>query len=147
MIKRFLTGGAITALALAAALPLAAQAVPANRLKADIPFEFTVAGKTLPAGEYEFNMNNARDVVMIHGLDHPVIAFSYIDVADGIAAPHPAADTKLVFDRYGNHYFLHQVDNGYAFEQYSLVKSPAEREMAKTASLHQEKVLAELARR
>ena len=101
----------------------------------------------MPAGEYELNMNGARNVVTINSRDHAATAFAFINVADGIAAPHHAADTKLVFDRYGNHYFLHTVENGYAFERYTLNESRTEREMAKTASLNHEKVLAVLAQR
>ena len=144
--KKIFAIGAVSLLVVAAALPVAAQTGQTDRLTANIPFEFTVAGKAMPAGDYEvWRTHNSRAIV-IRGLDNQGSAVSIV-MEGSIQIPNPTADTKLVFNRYGNQYFLHEVVNGYANQEYTLPELRAEREMAKTASLHQEQVLAVLARR
>jgi len=145
MMKRIFAIGALSLL-VAAALPLAAQSGQTERLTANVPFDFTVAGKTMPAGEYEVVRNSTSFALVIRGLDRQTSAIAIV-TGGSIQTPNPASDTKLVFNRYGNRYFLHQVVNGYASQQFLLPVVRAEREMASTASLNQEQVLAVLARR
>jgi hypothetical protein len=42
----------VAGLCLASTLPLAAQSGSTSNLAASIPFEFTMGGKTMPAGDY-----------------------------------------------------------------------------------------------
>lgn len=72
-----------------------------------VPFQFTVQNKTLPAGTYRVSRvsYSAQTVVEIKSLDGLFSAFSSIYAAD---IPSPRRG-ELVFRRYGNQYFLHQV--------------------------------------
>ena len=57
----------------------------------------------------------------------------------------PAAATKLVFNRYGNTYFLSEVCDGYASIGMKLPMSHTERELAKSAPLQAPEIVAMLA--
>lgn len=99
--------------AAAAALLLTFFLVPAAfgqaaqfQLLADVPFDFHISGKLLPAGTYRIT---------------PLGAHSVIVAAMEPAGPHAAALTnpsgggavhdrsELIFNRYGSQYFLRQV--------------------------------------
>ena len=87
----------------------ALSAIPAAQaqsvvLKADVPFGFSVGDTAMPAGEYSISApysgvlriandtkNIAATVASLHG---------YVD---------PGKGSKLVFQKYGNRYFLHRV--------------------------------------
>jgi len=55
--------------------------------------------------------------------------------------------TRLTFNRYGNRYFLSEVDNGYTGTGFTMPMSHAQRELAKTASIQHEEIVAVLAQR
>ncbi len=71
-----------------------------------IPFEFTVANKVLPAGEYQMRTEGSRSTLKIENRDTSHATFVTI-------SPLQSADiqneSKLVFNRYGSQYFLAQV--------------------------------------
>jgi hypothetical protein len=73
-------------------------------LQADIPFEFTVGKVTLPAGEYTVrSVSDSSDILQLRSADGRSILVqmnSIIGMADDSA--------KLIFNRYGNHYFFTQ---------------------------------------
>ncbi len=74
-------------------------------IKVKIPFDFTAASATLPAGEYRVMTASVSGTLAIIGRDS----------ASGFAGSHaaqanaPSSATKLVFHRYGDRYFLYQV--------------------------------------
>lgn len=92
-------------LALMIAAPARAQ-LPGTSIRANIPFDFMVKGKTLPAGPYEIRRINDEP----QGLDiysrsnHENVLFE----TDAIQTRtfHRA---ELVFHRYGNTYFLYEI--------------------------------------
>jgi hypothetical protein len=143
MTKRVFAIVAVSFLLIAAAAPLAAQG---SRMTANIPFEFTVAGKTMPAGEYEVWKTPTSSAIVVRGLNQRTSAMS-VAMRDPVTSRDPAADTRLIFNQYGNEYFLHAVVNAYAAVEFSLPQLQAERELVKTAELQQEEVHAVLARR
>ena len=134
---------AVSILMAAAAAPMAAQI---TTLTANIPFEFVVAGKTMPAGAYEVWKSPTSEMVMLRGINQRTSALSLVSHGD-VESRNPAADTRLVFNRYGDRYFLHEIVNGYGSLALTLPESRAEREMAKVATLQPTEVLAVLARR
>src|SRR5215217_8993180 len=79
------------------------------RLTANIPFDFSVAGKTLPAGKYWINraQESSGDlVVQISSTDgHTNITRLTIPVV----ASSPVKSGLLVFHKYGEEYFLSEV--------------------------------------
>ena len=143
MTKRVLAIAAVSFLLVAAAAPLAAQT---SRMTTNIPFEFTVAGKTMPAGEYEVWKAPNSAMIVLRGIDHRTSALS-LAMGGPITSSNPAADSRLIFNRYGNQYFLHAVVNAYEADEFTLPQLRAERELIKTAALQQEEVHAVLARR
>jgi hypothetical protein len=70
-------------------------------LKANIPFDFTVGNTWMPAGEYTITAP-IREVLLLRTAGHSASIVSSENNAE-------SSDSKLVFDRYGNQYFLHEV--------------------------------------
>ena len=116
----------------AAALALSLASVAAadsDRVKAFIPFDFIVRGQTMTAGTYYVSHQYANGLLGISSLKQGVfILGNRTEVTD-----LKNYQTRLVFHRYGDHYFLNQVwmDEG---RGYQLPESIQEKEMAKTAS-------------
>jgi hypothetical protein len=130
--------------AFALVAPLAAQSL---RLTANIPFEFMVAGKTLPAGQYTMSNGSDPYVVILQGGDHRSGALTLTNHENVLRTNDPASVTRLEFNKYGDRYFLSEVIDGYREIGYTVPMTRAERELAKTASAEHFEVLATLARR
>jgi hypothetical protein len=96
-------------------------------LKANIPFNFIVAGNTLPAGEYTIQSLsvNAR-VLTIRGADNS----ANMVMANSCESARPSDNTKLVFHRYGDRYFLSQIWTAGNSSGAELPQSPRETEVA-----------------
>jgi hypothetical protein len=76
-----------------------------HKVTATVPFNFTVDGRTLPAGNYTIG-NDANSPRMLTIADRKDgVAVMTITIPDS----GYAADNKLVFHRYGNQYFLSEV--------------------------------------
>jgi len=136
--------GLLSMLAITLTVPLCAQTVT---LTANIPFAFTMANKTLPAGEYLIRNGSDPSVLIFQGEDTHAAGLTLVNHEAMLRTDHPAADTKLVFNRYGNQYFLSEVVDGYVWNGFVVPMPKAERELAKTASAERHEVLATLAKR
>lgn len=91
-----------------------------SRLVADIPFEFSVDYKTMPAGKYTLQtVSTASDALLIQSVDGKTSALRPSEAADRSQKIVPA---RLVFHRYGERYFLAEVWNGDGFGR-QLMKS------------------------
>jgi hypothetical protein len=92
---------------LAVVVLLAAGSVHAQSpVKANIPFDFTAGSRSLPAGEYTITaMGDAGTLLLIAGSGSSK-AFVIPHGVETLAAP---TSSKLVFNRYGNRYFLSQI--------------------------------------
>lgn len=78
-----------------------------NSVSANVPFEFTIGGKSLPAGEYmvrAFTQNGNTLAVSNKSSSKSAIRLSI-----PIQAASESKNTKLVFHRYGPRYFLAEV--------------------------------------
>ena len=73
-------------------------------MKANIPFNFTIGNTWMPAGEYTVT-SPAEDVIQLRSADNSKIA-SVMSTESGEASN---AGSELVFEKYGNQYFLHRV--------------------------------------
>ena len=122
----------------AAALALlvtTAASAQTTKMKADIPFKFIVNRATLPAGAYSVeSLDEAGSVLAIRGPDPKANSLA---MSNSCRSANPASQTKLVFHRYGDQYFLYQVwiqgkTNGREF-----LPSPREKEVAKDYSMHE----------
>ena len=129
----------VVKMGLLAVMTIIAASVSANaqslnyRLTANIPFDFSVAGQKLPAGKYRINraqQGNGDMVVQISSTDgHSNITRLTIPVM----ANRPAENSKLVFNRYGDEYFLSEIWPAGGVTGRELHKSRAERELARKA--------------
>jgi len=98
---------------------------PGTSIRVQIPFEFTVKGKTLPAGEYEIRrlMDEPIGLLLRNMHDkHDEVVF---ETEPKIERSTPRRD-ELIFTRYGDSYFLSEVLT--AGEQTSEESNPSHRE-------------------
>jgi hypothetical protein len=120
-------------LILASVLAVAATALHAQNepLKANIPFDFVVASRTLPAGEYRVDEIGHPGFVILKNADGKGNA---IALATPLQSSGIQSQGKLVFHRYGDMYFLSQIwrpgtNSGSEFRE-----TRREHELASTAS-------------
>jgi hypothetical protein len=96
----------IAGVALMAAL-VSAHAQSPRTVVADVPFEFTVGGTSLKAGEYSVKALTATgDVMVISSQDSNDRALRLTNTIEARIVPQQA---KLVFHRYGERYFLSEI--------------------------------------
>jgi hypothetical protein len=69
-----------------------------------VPFDFTVSGKLLPAGEYTIK-KTAENIITLRNHDKPISSLAMV-TPDGKFAPGGGVVT---FHRYGDQYFLSQI--------------------------------------
>ena len=93
---------AITLLALAGVVGTG-KALAQDHVRATVPFDFTVGNKTLPAGTY-WIARTSGTAISIQNRDAGAAVLSMTS-----QAPNESAKNVLVFDRYGNHYFLREI--------------------------------------
>ena len=107
------------------AMILAAPAIQAqSRLMADVPFSFVLGDKSLAAGNYEIE-SRSEQVALLRNMDTSVAHF--LIKAQHVQSRHWERP-KLVFNRYGNEYFLSQIWDGSSDTGIQLAQSKRERE-------------------
>lgn len=90
-----------TVVAVAASSPLVAQQPV---VKANIPFNFTVGDQSMPAGEYTIS-SPLHHIIQVQSADRKHVGM----VVSTASFREPAASPALVFDKYGEYYFLHRI--------------------------------------
>lgn len=100
-----------------------------HKIQADIPFDFMVGDKTFPAGTYTFTQPTITPgVLRIRSLDgHDSVLVITQSVQESLTPPD---ETKLVFTRYGDLYFLAQAWIVGEIEGREFLKSRTESEVA-----------------
>src|SRR5713226_2420176 len=99
----------------------------------NIPFEFVAGNATLPAGEYRVQkLERNAGILLINSSDSSAAVMLVTNPAQ---ASEPQTESKLVFNRYDNRYFLSQVWTAGSSYGRQLSKSPQEKELAQTARL------------
>jgi len=115
MKKELLKG--ITMLALIVTLALVTAVVSANaqsanssKVVANVPFEFSVGYKSMPAGEYSLQtIASASNGLLIQSTDGKI---SVLRLSDPTQAGKDKPRARLLFHRYGERYFLAEVWSG-----------------------------------
>ena len=103
-----------------------AQSVNGVSIRANIPFEFSVGDKLLPAGEYRIQqVNPSSDVVMLQIANANGEARVLVRVRSMRA--RDTNRTELVFNRYGSSYFLSTLAIEGSVDAWQAPKSHAER--------------------
>jgi hypothetical protein len=102
----------------------------------NIPFDFA-AGKTmLPAGEYSVKVSGpTHSLILISRKDSAASAFIN---TNAVAAANVQTESKLVFNRYGDRYFLSEVWSEGNSQGRQLLKTAREKEIALTANIETE---------
>lgn len=104
----------------------------AYRIKANIPFDFSVGEKKLPAGTYSVSrvsQSSGDTVIAITGDDGRSKAIRLSNSAQRL---HPKGQATLVFRHYADQYFLFQVWPAGATIGRQFAKTRSEREIQKT---------------
>ena len=99
-------GGCVLALLLGAAASYAQM--PGASMRVNIPFEFNVRGRTLPAGHYEIKRIGDEP----EGLEISDIRQSHAHAmfeTEPVDSSRPARHGEVVFHRYGDQYFLSEI--------------------------------------
>ena len=117
---------------MAVAVMLSARVAQAqDRVIANIPFDFAAGNTKLPAGEYTVKVVEAtRVLVLVNTADPNASLFIPANTAQ---ANEIQTGSKLIFNRYGDRYFLSQVWMEGSSRGRQLPKSKSEKEMATVA--------------
>ena len=97
------------------------------RVRADVPFEFSVGSVNLPAGEYVISSQMGSSVMRIAAArgNHQSLWFTKTTTTDS-----DPEEAHLTFHVYGQQYYLAAVWSGTGAGGLALPKSPAEKEAA-----------------
>jgi hypothetical protein len=74
--------------------------------KVNVPFDFVAGGAHLPAGRYAVYHVSTKSLILIESVTGRGAAFMLVNVTTSGAGEHP---NTLVFNQYGDRYFLSQV--------------------------------------
>ena len=107
------------------------------RLTANIPFDFSVADKKLPAGKYWVNRAQQSQGDMIVQIRSTEGNANVIRLTIPVNTLHPLQSASLIFNRYGNEYFLSEVWPKGGSVGRALPKTRAERELERKAQDNQ----------
>ena len=115
-----------------------------SRLRADIPFDFVVGDKMYSAGQYEIKSVGVNgETLSLQNTDRKEGTFF---TPNHCSSAQPQSESKLVFNMYGNHFYLSQIwTEGYD-QGRELPKSSREIEDAQLQEGHHVVVLASLFR-
>jgi hypothetical protein len=127
--RSILMAAAMTLTALASAHVAQAQ----DQLVVTIPFDFAAGSANLPAGDYSVKTTSVNHTILLVNRDNPAVSMFLI--AHDTTSSAPQAQSKLVFNCYGDRYFLSQIwAQGSALGS-ELPKSSREKEIAVEARL------------
>ena len=94
----------IALLALAGIATAGSLQAQSREVRAKIPFDFVVSGKQLPAGNYSF-LSQPDEAMVIRNADQRVTVLSLTHDVSGTTT----GTSRLVFNKYGDHYFLNEI--------------------------------------
>jgi len=92
-------------------------------MTANVPFAFSVGDKQLPAGAYAVREMDRATLIQSADSANSVLGIYYY------AGPSKTDETKLVFNKVGNHYFLAQIWTSARDQGLSVPQSKLEKEM------------------
>jgi len=121
------------------ALPALVNAQAARgTIKATIPFEFVVAGKTMPAGAYTIQaLGDGATSLLISNRQGSAYALPF-----STQSVQPAVGTQLVFHCYGDRHFLAAISREGSKWGYQMSESKLENELRAQNVVEREETLA-----
>jgi len=122
--------------------PAKAHAQVIGELKANIPFQFYAGTAALPAGEYVIRMMDKSNlkIMEISSADGSTSALFQVRDTTTKSAPPTA---ELIFNKYGNTYFLTRVFDGDNPDGSELPKSQYEKKVSQESTEAQQHVPAD----
>ena len=96
-------------------------------MKVNVPFNFVVGGATMPSGEYTVQGLGLGNAISIRRLDQTAASLTLAIRCESSKTPE---QSKLVFHRYGDRYFLAQIWMAGSNSGHELPKSRREAEVA-----------------
>ena len=115
--------GALMTLIVAFSIAVPAVQAQQTIMSANVPFAFNIGDKSLPAGTYAVReMDRATLIQSKDAKDSVLGIYNY-------AGPSKADETKLVFDKVGDHYFLAEIWTSARSQGLSVPKSHLEKEL------------------
>jgi hypothetical protein len=131
-------------IALAFALTIysgSAEAQVTDGLEANIPFQFHVGNSKLPAGEYRIRVLDDSDltVMEIISADESTSALFQVQNTDAKSTP---GKSELIFNKYGDQYFLAKLFEEGSSSGSRVVKSSHEKKISEQATQAEEHVAA-----
>jgi hypothetical protein len=102
-------------------------------LVVNIPFDFVAGNIPLPAGEYSIRVSAPERTLFL--IDRKDAAASTFINTNSVATTEIQTESKLIFNRYGDRYFLSQVWTAGNSRGRQLLKSAREKEMAQIAKI------------
>jgi hypothetical protein len=129
MKRQLVKGMTMLLMVVALAFVSAVASAYGQTARADVPFEFVAAGRTLAAGHYEISAaNSTREFVRIrnNGTEQSTMMLTIAATKNRVVE-----EGKLVFRRYGNRYFLAEIWNAGESEGRQLLKSKEEKAIAR----------------
>jgi hypothetical protein len=115
----------IAATLLAAASLMAHTGASAqSKLQATIPFDFTVGNDKLPAGTYVMEYVQPHGIMLSCRAKQKTIFTLFTSIDEVRQTPN-----KVVFNRYGNQYFLREIRGSYGQNSWNLGASKREKQV------------------
>jgi hypothetical protein len=93
-----------------------------TKLRATIPFDFTVGNDKLPAGTYEISHAGSQDILLSCQQKHKNV-FVVLTSTDEVRQ----SPDELIFNRYGDQYFLSEVHGDYGATAWNIGASKLEK--------------------
>ena len=122
--------------------PPEAHAQIVGELQADIPFSFYAGNAKFPAGKYTIRMLDGSDLTVMEISSDNGSAAALFDVRDAEANSSPRK-SELIFNKFGNRYFLAKLfDDGNPLGS-ALIESRYEKKLAQAVAEGQEHVPAQ----
>jgi hypothetical protein len=104
-----------------------------NPLVVNVPFDFVAGNTKLPAGEYAVKVSGPQNALLL--INRTDASNSAFITSNPAVAAEPKTQSKLIFNRYGDSYFLSEVWSEGSARGRRLLKSDREKEMAQIAKI------------
>jgi hypothetical protein len=122
--------------------PARTQAQIVGSVQAEIPFQFHVGSKTLPAGKYLIRQLDEMDlnVMQIRSADGKLSALFNVE---GVQAKATPDNTEVIFNKYGDQYFLSELFDEGEPDGSKVVPTAAEKRASMDSNAQMASVIAE----
>jgi hypothetical protein len=141
--KRLIAFLSVATLAAVLSAPLAALTL---RVTAHVPFDFMVAGRSMPAGDYDIGDAGLGGSAAVKVSNGNSGVMSFVNNSS-LSSKERTGQALLIFHRYGDQYFLSRIVDGYRDTGVEIPTSTTEKELSRTASLEKFETITVLARR